>query len=307
MSTAEEGEPPSPGGTDGGAAVDETEPRGEEEKLETGGLLAEWAAALDPTVFELPVLNPHARDTAGTSFAQRVQANHVPSTGFASLCATSLFSQLPLEQKLSLVSRVAAESPRSPLAKAMGVRFQPVFSAFSPVFLASFVEPESPRCLLIDLLLTACCVARPWSPSPPRTPLATGSSSWTPAIALAPAESKLSSRWRSLSSPRKFTSNLPLLVIGFEQIACARHCSGSMDKDRPHPNAPGGKPACFSGSPLNKFFLQMGQWTDDCSMGLTIADSLIVKRAYDGSDIRMRFWNWWNCGYCNAFRKDTVS
>eukprot|EP01043_Picozoa_sp_COSAG02_P058370 COSAG02_NODE_7254_length_3095_cov_5.552403_2_plen_81_part_00 len=80
-----------------------------------------------------------------------------------------------------------------------------------------------------------------------------------------------------------------------------------MDKDRPHPNAPGGKPACFSGSPFNKFFLQMGQWTDDCSMGLTIADSLIVKRAYDGSDIRMRFWNWWNCGYCNAFRKDTVS
>ena len=156
MSTAEEGEPPSPGGTDGGATVDETEPRGEEEKLETGGLLAEWAAALDPTVFELPVLNPHARDTAGMSFAQRVQANHAPSTGFASLCATSLFSQLPLEQKLSLVSRVAAESPRSPLAKAMGVRFQPVFSAFFSVFLASFVEPESPRCLLIDLLLTAC-------------------------------------------------------------------------------------------------------------------------------------------------------
>ena len=71
------------------------------------------------------------------------------------------------------------------------------------------------------------------------------------------------------------------------------------DKDRPHPNAPGGNPPCFSGQTFNKFFLQMGQWTDDCSMGLAMvrmkfiicctcwhlnwsvlmqADSLILKR-----------------------------
>eukprot|EP00493_Phyllostaurus_siculus_P019000 UN19300 len=37
-------------------------------------------------------------------------------------------------------------------------------------------------------------------------------------------------------------------------------------------------------------------------MGLCIADSLINLQKYDGSDIRVRFWNWWNNGYDNAFR-----
>lgn len=55
---------------------------------------------------------------------------------------------------------------------------------------------------------------------------------------------------------------------------------------------------------FNKFQLKRGQWTDDCSMGLCMADSLILKQQYDGSDIRVRFWNWWNCNYNNAFRKD---
>merc|ERR1719420_2269956 len=54
----------------------------------------------------------------------------------------------------------------------------------------------------------------------------------------------------------------------------------------------------------NKFKLQRGQWTDDCSMGLCMADSLILRGKYDGSDIRVRFWNWWYCSYNNAFRKD---
>ncbi|CAK0850603.1 unnamed protein product [Prorocentrum cordatum] len=52
----------------------------------------------------------------------------------------------------------------------------------------------------------------------------------------------------------------------------------------------------------NTFHLKMGQWTDDASMGLCIADSLILRKCYDGSDIRQRFWNWWNRGYNNAFR-----
>jgi len=56
--------------------------------------------------------------------------------------------------------------------------------------------------------------------------------------------------------------------------------------------------------PLNKFQLKRGQWTDDCSMGLCIADSLILRRQFDGSDIRVRFWSWWFAGYNNAFRKD---
>lgn len=50
--------------------------------------------------------------------------------------------------------------------------------------------------------------------------------------------------------------------------------------------------------------LKPGQWTDDASMGLCIADSLLVKKSYDGSDIRIRFWNWWFRGYDNAFRKE---
>merc|ERR550537_1715288 len=65
-------------------------------------------------------------------------------------------------------------------------------------------------------------------------------------------------------------------------------------------------PACFSGSYLNRFALHMGQWTYDCSMSLCIADSLLVKQRYDGSDIRIRFWNWWNKGYCNAFGKEAA-
>lgn len=56
--------------------------------------------------------------------------------------------------------------------------------------------------------------------------------------------------------------------------------------------------------PHNRFRLKLGQWTDDASMGLCMADSLLLRAAYDGSDMRQRFWNWWNNGYCNAFRKD---
>mmetsp|Transcript_69676 Transcript_69676/g.123345 ORF Transcript_69676/g.123345 Transcript_69676/m.123345 type:complete len:460 (-) Transcript_69676:61-1440(-) len=54
----------------------------------------------------------------------------------------------------------------------------------------------------------------------------------------------------------------------------------------------------------NAFRLQRGQWTDDAAMGLCMADSLILRRGFDGSDMRVRFWCWWNRGYNNAFRKD---
>jgi len=57
---------------------------------------------------------------------------------------------------------------------------------------------------------------------------------------------------------------------------------------------------------FNKFNLKRGQWTDDSSMGLCMADSLILKQCYDGSDIRIRFWCWWNRGYNNAFRLDST-
>jgi len=54
----------------------------------------------------------------------------------------------------------------------------------------------------------------------------------------------------------------------------------------------------------NTFRLQRGQWTDDAAMGLCMADSLLLKQKFDGSDMRVRFWCWWYRGYNNAFRKD---
>ena len=55
-----------------------------------------------------------------------------------------------------------------------------------------------------------------------------------------------------------------------------------------------------------KFDLKPGQWTDDTSMGLCLADSLIEKKGYfDPNDIMMRFILWWYCGYNNTFRFDT--
>lgn len=41
-------------------------------------------------------------------------------------------------------------------------------------------------------------------------------------------------------------------------------------------------------------------WTDDSSMGLCLADSLIVKKNFDSVDIMRRFLAWWYCGYNNA-------
>ena len=42
-------------------------------------------------------------------------------------------------------------------------------------------------------------------------------------------------------------------------------------------------------------------WTDDSSMGLCLADSLIVKNGdFDPQDIMRRFLAWWHCGYNNA-------
>ena len=53
------------------------------------------------------------------------------------------------------------------------------------------------------------------------------------------------------------------------------------------------------------FSLQPGQWTDDTSMGLCIADSLIEKKGkFVPRDIMMRFILWWFFGYNNAFRYD---
>ena len=53
------------------------------------------------------------------------------------------------------------------------------------------------------------------------------------------------------------------------------------------------------------FQLEPGQWTDDTSMGLCLADSLLVNKGeFDPRDLMLRFLLWWNCGYNNAFRFD---
>lgn len=44
-----------------------------------------------------------------------------------------------------------------------------------------------------------------------------------------------------------------------------------------------------------------GQWTDDTSEALCVADSLLVKDlAFDPLDLRSRFFLWWFCGYNNG-------
>ena len=58
-------------------------------------------------------------------------------------------------------------------------------------------------------------------------------------------------------------------------------------------------------SPFNKFKLLHGQWTDDSSMALCLADSLLANDGFNGSDCRVRWYDWWNFGYNKSFRYDT--
>lgn len=55
---------------------------------------------------------------------------------------------------------------------------------------------------------------------------------------------------------------------------------------------------------IERGILQPGQWTDDTSMALCLADSLIVHGKVDGSDVRLRFWCWIGEGMNNPFRLD---
>ena len=56
-------------------------------------------------------------------------------------------------------------------------------------------------------------------------------------------------------------------------------------------------------TPGGAFFLEPGQWTDDTSMGLCLADSLLVNNGnFDPHDLIKRFIAWLKGGYNNAFR-----
>jgi ADP-ribosylglycohydrolase len=57
-------------------------------------------------------------------------------------------------------------------------------------------------------------------------------------------------------------------------------------------------------SGYNTFSLKPGQWTDDASMGICIADCLLTNKGFDPLDLRLRFVNWWSMGYNNAFGFD---
>ena len=52
------------------------------------------------------------------------------------------------------------------------------------------------------------------------------------------------------------------------------------------------------------FDLMPGQWTDNTSMGMCIADSLIEKKKFEPKDIMLRLILWWKYGYNNCFRLD---
>lgn len=81
--------------------------------------------------------------------------------------------------------------------------------------------------------------------------------------------------------------------------------NGYLDPARPqlHPNL--AEERVSYSNPFNRFELDAGQWTDDTSMALCLADTLLANRGYHGGDARMRWHMWWSHGYNNAFLHDT--
>lgn len=51
------------------------------------------------------------------------------------------------------------------------------------------------------------------------------------------------------------------------------------------------------GGPFN---LKPGQWTDDTSMALCLAESLVERRGFDARDQMARYLNWWRWGYLSS-------
>ncbi|MDH4610322.1 ADP-ribosylglycohydrolase family protein [Pseudomonas sp. BN102] len=48
------------------------------------------------------------------------------------------------------------------------------------------------------------------------------------------------------------------------------------------------------------FALAPGQWTDDTSMALCLAESLLAKNGFDAKDQMARYLNWWQWGYLSS-------
>jgi len=48
------------------------------------------------------------------------------------------------------------------------------------------------------------------------------------------------------------------------------------------------------------FDLKAGQWTDDTSMALCLAESLLISNGFDADDLMQRFCKWWDEGYLSS-------
>ena len=58
---------------------------------------------------------------------------------------------------------------------------------------------------------------------------------------------------------------------------------------------------------ISNFKMEPGQWTDDTSMGLCLADSLLMNEGeLKPHDLMRRFFCWWYGGYNNAFRNNST-
>jgi ADP-ribosylglycohydrolase len=53
--------------------------------------------------------------------------------------------------------------------------------------------------------------------------------------------------------------------------------------------------------------IKPGQWTDDTSMGLCLADTLIERKGlFCPIDLQNKFMMWWYCSYNNGFRNEEI-
>jgi ADP-ribosyl-[dinitrogen reductase] hydrolase len=50
------------------------------------------------------------------------------------------------------------------------------------------------------------------------------------------------------------------------------------------------------------FDLQPGEWTDDTSIALCLATSLVEKSGFDARDQMERYWQWYKSGYLSSTR-----
>lgn len=86
------------------------------------------------------------------------------------------------------------------------------------------------------------------------------------------------------------------------EFSAVRYDDGAFDLDLRVSGFAEDEP--WTSEELNRFRLRPGQWTDDTSMALCLADSLLAHRGFEPRDLRLRFANWWQFGYNNAFAND---